>query len=1088
MKKTLHSVLVLMCLLTTGQLKAQNFTALYDFGSVNSTSGRTDPTPVPTIAGLACGSFTAFGTGLSANPNASGRFSFTGWDLGASNGLNTFTGSINLGKYYEVTLTPQAYYSLDLDSITFTLQRSGTGIRQYSVRSSIDGYAANLRAVIEPANDDLQVVATNVFQVSDGTSSLENGSKIDTLYKDLSSPITFRFYGFNAESSGGTFSIDNVRFYGTTTLSPTAPNINPSTANLNFPATGAGGNQSVLTYTLSGTNLSSAITLSTATTTFTIADNAAGPFSNNLVIAAADLVTNKTIYVKFSPAISGSFKDTILHTGSSASPKKVALAGDGIITNNLTFDFNSCIDGAQPGSGFTAYSTTGAQAWVCTSFGRNTSNGVNINGFSGGAQENEDWLISPPLQISSLNLPVLRFWSKGEFSGLVLQLLISTNYTGTGDPNLATWTNANASFPMFNNTWTLTDGIDLTAYKAAANVYVAFKYHSSVEDGAARWTIDDVDVSNRSNLFTTNIEQISFGEASAGTSTEAKRVAARVLGYGDVTVTAPNGYQLSLDSTTYSSFLNFSEAVISNTTDFFVRFAPTSQQLKIEGSLKFTGAGLDSMKVQLTGTSYPKAETFDAGCYNLSFFGSNPTNNPTAAKIALQVANIATVFNRLKLDIVGVSEVSSEVAMDSLVSKLPNHKYVLSPRWSYSFDAPDPNFPPQKIGFLYDSLTSVLIETRAMFTGLYDSVRNGFPDKLPLYPGGTPQSFWASGRLPYMGTFDVTIEGITKRIRVVVIHAKSASDAGSYNRRVYDVQVLKDSLDAYYANDIVMLVGDYNDRVSGSIYTGSPNSPYLPFVNDAGYDALTLPLDVAGRVSFIGGSGLIDHVIISNEFVGNYISNSTDIEDPRSYISGYNATTASDHLPVYSRFQFATVLPVTLVNLNASARQNDIVIRWQTSNEVNAQLFQVEKSIDGVNFKYLTQRTASGYSNGASYEVYDFVPVAGRNFYRLKQFDIDGKFYYSAIVFATFGAKSNNEIKLFPNPVTNAVSIVSNSASDFYSAKFMNSTGKISFVFKGSLYQLNQQLNKKLSGIQPGVYILQLNDGSAIQNLKFIKN
>lgn len=208
-------LLLLMTLLGFAYVAhAQSFTGTYPFGSVTTTTGTTDPTIVPTATGLTFGSFSA--VGVAANPNAAGRFSFITWSIGATNGSNTFTGNIDVAKYYQVTLTPTAGCSIDLNSITFTLQRSGTGIRQYAVRSSVDGYAANLPASISPTNANLSVVATDVFQVSDATTGANTGSTITlgATYDAVSSPVTFRFYGFNAEATGGTFSIDDVTFNG----------------------------------------------------------------------------------------------------------------------------------------------------------------------------------------------------------------------------------------------------------------------------------------------------------------------------------------------------------------------------------------------------------------------------------------------------------------------------------------------------------------------------------------------------------------------------------------------------------------------------------------------------------------------------------------------------------------------------------------------------------------------------------------------------------------------------------------------------------------------------------------------------------
>src|SRR6187399_3422668 len=83
----------------------QSFSATYPFTSVTTLSGLTDPTTVPTATGATFGSFTAVGQ-TATNPNAGGRFSFTGQPTGATTGSDIFTGSINTAQYYQVTITP----------------------------------------------------------------------------------------------------------------------------------------------------------------------------------------------------------------------------------------------------------------------------------------------------------------------------------------------------------------------------------------------------------------------------------------------------------------------------------------------------------------------------------------------------------------------------------------------------------------------------------------------------------------------------------------------------------------------------------------------------------------------------------------------------------------------------------------------------------------------------------------------------------------------------------------------------------------------------------------------------------------------
>lgn len=216
------TLLLSVATLSSTIIVAQSFTGLYSFDSVKTTSGLIDPTAVPTATGVTFGSFSA--TGTSVNPNASGRFSFTNWPLGATNANDLYSSlldSMNTSKYYEVTVTPLSGFTMTLSSITFKVQRSGTGIRRYSVRSNADAYAANLSASISPANTNLSVQPNDIFFWNlDAIVSAQNGSTLTlsgTSFTNSTNSKTFRFYAWNAEGSGGTFGIDTVKINGSVT-------------------------------------------------------------------------------------------------------------------------------------------------------------------------------------------------------------------------------------------------------------------------------------------------------------------------------------------------------------------------------------------------------------------------------------------------------------------------------------------------------------------------------------------------------------------------------------------------------------------------------------------------------------------------------------------------------------------------------------------------------------------------------------------------------------------------------------------------------------------------------------------------------
>jgi hypothetical protein len=225
MKKLYTLSFALLALSSFGQ----TFTATYDFAGIPSsaTNGLTDPTPPPTVSGLTFSYFTALNSDTSLNSGASGRFSYTKQPLGAvasSNVYTDHTGVLDSNTYFTFIITPTSGTVFDLSKITFKSQRSATGIRTYAVRSSADGYTANLPASVSPINPEISVETGNIsYRTLDATTTAQNGSTITlsgASFTGISTPITFRIYGWNAETTSGTFSVDDVAITGTiTTLS-----------------------------------------------------------------------------------------------------------------------------------------------------------------------------------------------------------------------------------------------------------------------------------------------------------------------------------------------------------------------------------------------------------------------------------------------------------------------------------------------------------------------------------------------------------------------------------------------------------------------------------------------------------------------------------------------------------------------------------------------------------------------------------------------------------------------------------------------------------------------------------------------------
>ncbi len=694
-----------------------------------------------------------------------------------------------------------------------------------------------------------------------------------------------------------------------TTTTSTTPLINTSKTSITFDGFTAKSKQSAnQSYTLSASDLTNDVSISVSGNFLVSIDNS--NYTSTLSINKSLFSSPQTIYVKFNPSGNvGTQIGTITNASTGASDKLISLSATAIDPFQQNFNDPAFLSN----SGWTQFNKVGAQVWASTNFGRSCltgcnagtpDKGVQINGFASGSQNNEDWLISPLLDLTGfVNYPALSFWTISAFAGDGLQLKYSTDYNGTGDPANATWVTIDGKFPASNSSlWTKSANIILPKQ----SMYVAVIYTSNTT-AASRWTFDDWSLEDVASYIDVPAINYLFGEVKSGIASTSKSFSFTSIGYGDVTVSAPNGFELSTDNVTFSASVLVSSNVAALSKTIFVRFSPTAKQLKWEGAINFKGTGLDTSFGKVSGSSYPKAETFDIATYNLEFFGTDvkgtdgvefgPTDD------ALQVNNVTTVLSGINADIYGVQEVADDAAFNELISKLPGYNGILSTKWSYSFDPADPNFPPQKVGFIYNTSTVQLISTRVMFSQLYDEVRAGNNALLPSYPT-TPSSFWSSGRLPLMATFDVTIDGLKKRIRVVNIHSKSGSAVADYNRRKYDVKVLHDSLAANYPNDNIILLGDYNDDVDNSIASGLESS-YKVFVdNTANFNSLTYALSQNGGVSFPNSSSFLDHIITSNELSTSYLTNSINIEDVRSIISNYVNTT-SDHLPVTARFDFS---------------------------------------------------------------------------------------------------------------------------------------------------------------------------------------
>jgi hypothetical protein len=86
----------------------------------------------------------------------------------------------------------------------------------------------------------------------------------------------------------------------------------------------------------------------------------------------------------------------------------------------------------------------------------------------------------------------MQFMNAYNFSGPALQLMISTDYSGSGDPSLGTWVDISSQVTWSPGGFAFVNSgvIDLSAY-LQPSVHIAFVYAGGASNGSS-WELDDI--------------------------------------------------------------------------------------------------------------------------------------------------------------------------------------------------------------------------------------------------------------------------------------------------------------------------------------------------------------------------------------------------------------------------------------------------------------------------------------------------------------------------------------------------------------------------------------------------------------------
>ncbi len=174
--------------------------------------------------------------------------------------------------------------------------------------------------------------------------------------------------------------------------------------------------------------------------------------------------------------------------------------------------------------------------------------------------------------------------------------------------------------------------------------------------------------------------------------------------------------------------------------------------------------------------------------------------------------------------------------------------------------------------------------------------------------------------------------------------------------------------------------------------------------------------------------------------------------------------------------------PVSTIDLNAAYTDNNVLVKWTTTFEVNNDHFEVERSTDGINFK--TAGIVKGQINSGINHDYEFEDDVKRNtvfkndlYYRLKQVSADGKATYSKVmVVRVYQTKSLQSVSITPNPAINDIKVnVQLNENSYIVTKVVNNAGIeiLRNTARGSAGANNLTMVGS-SQLQTGIYFLEV--------------
>lgn len=169
-------------------------------------------------------------------------------------------------------------------------------------------------------------------------------------------------------------------------------------------------------------------------------------------------------------------------------------------------------------------------------------------------------------------------------------------------------------------------------------------------------------------------------------------------------------------------------------------------------------------------------------------------------------------------------------------------------------------------------------------------------------------------------------------------------------------------------------------------------------------------------------------------------------------------------------------LPIELLRFVGSAKEKYVLLEWTTAMEEDNEGFIIEHGTDGRSWSPLGFVPAA--DQAGDYQFRHEEPVAGLNYYRLRQQDFDGREEVFGPISIDY-QEAVSALRLWPNPVRNVVFIGGMEISPMVTVRLLDASGRELLAKTGAT-------SLDVSNFAAGLYTVEVRDGTNIAYQKLI--